>query len=191
MLHDWMNEWMNQLCGPASWGVHSNEYTQKRCMNDAWVAALSAFSVRGFPTKSKKRNKRKRKICTTIKVKLVLTIVCDSKIPWILYEEQIEQPLAIDYRTYRVEYQYIVLCGMWVSMIACRGTRLGCLCLLIKLSLFIWFSLRPFHRAHAQRKCHLIYAFSHFELNCVRVLLFSSVSFFLHISGLVRELTHI
>lgn len=102
-MTEWTNEWMNQLCGPASWGVHSNEYTQKRCMNDAWVAALSAFSVRGFPTKSKARNKRKRKICTTIKVKLVLTIVCDSKIPWILYEEQIEQPLAIDYRTYRVE----------------------------------------------------------------------------------------
>lgn len=88
-----MTEWMNQLCGPASWGVHSNEYTQKRCMNDAWVAALSAFSVRGFPAKSKARNKRKRKICTTIKVKLVLTIVCDSKIPWILLENKLSRLL--------------------------------------------------------------------------------------------------
>lgn len=79
-MTDWMNEWMNQLCSPASWGVHSNEYSQKRGMNDAWVAALSAFSVRGFPSKSKNEI-REIQICTTIKEKLVLQLYATRKYP--------------------------------------------------------------------------------------------------------------
>lgn len=91
-MTEWMNEWISCAARPAGAFTRTNT-PKKRWMNDAWVAALSAFSVRGFPTKSKARNKRKRKICTTIKVKLVLTIVCDSKIPWILLENKLRRLL--------------------------------------------------------------------------------------------------
>lgn len=82
-MTDWMNEWMNQLCSPASWGVHSNEYSPKAryewrvsgrlvCIFSAWVSF-----------QKQKQNKRNTNLHYN-KRKTSFTIVCDSKIPWIL-----------------------------------------------------------------------------------------------------------
>lgn len=79
-LTEWMNEWISCAAQPAGAFTRTNTAKSAAAKNDAWVAALSAFSVRGFPSKSK-NEKREIQICTTIKEKLVLQLYATRKYP--------------------------------------------------------------------------------------------------------------